>query len=108
MSAEALDAGYWRAYRTFYHWGAILRGAWTKEPMVGKLRHLAYAGGWGKLEPFWDLVIRLRRVASFLPLLESVLASRGRLAARGRRLEANDAVPGSVCRRAGPIEGEGR
>ena len=105
MSAGALEAGYWRAYRTFYRWGAILRGAWTKEPMVGKLRHLAYAGGWKKLEPFWDLVIRLRRVASFLPLLESVLASPGRLPARGRRLETNGAASGSVCRRAGPIEG---
>ena len=30
MSPEALEAGYWRAYRDFYRWGSILRGARTK------------------------------------------------------------------------------
>src|SRR6476661_9720183 len=27
LSAEELEAGYWRAYRAFYRWGAIFRGA---------------------------------------------------------------------------------
>jgi hypothetical protein len=34
---------------------------------------VAYAGGWKKFEPAWDWVIRLRRVSSFLPVLESIL-----------------------------------
>jgi hypothetical protein len=74
MSAEALEAGYWRAYREFYSWGSILAGAGTKEDLGGKLRHLAYAGGWKKLEPLWDLIIRTRRVANARPVLETVLA----------------------------------
>lgn len=78
MSAEALEAGYWRAYYDFYRWGSILRGASTKETVVGALRHMAYAGGWKKLEPMWNAVIRLRRVASLRPALEAVLTGFGR------------------------------
>ena len=37
------------------------------------LRHLAYAGGWKKFEPLWDLVIRARRVNAMLPALERTL-----------------------------------
>ena len=78
MTAEALEAGYWRAYREFYRWSAIFRAAWTKKTIPGQLRHLAYTGGWKKLEPLWDWVIRAKRVASFLPLLETVLEGVGR------------------------------
>jgi len=77
MSAEQLEAGYWRAYRQFYRWGSIFQAARSKPGMAGFLRHLAYAGGWKKFEPVWDWVIRLKRVTSFLPLLESVLAGFG-------------------------------
>ena len=74
MTAEALEAGYWRAYRDFYRWRAILQGAWTKDSSAARLRHLAYAGGWKKFEPLWDLVIRARRVSACLPALETILA----------------------------------
>jgi radical SAM superfamily enzyme YgiQ (UPF0313 family) len=74
MTAETLEAGYWRAYRQFYRWSAIWQGAWTKEALGGKLRHLAYAGGWKKLEPLWNLIIRARCVANMRPVLETVLA----------------------------------
>jgi radical SAM superfamily enzyme YgiQ (UPF0313 family) len=74
MSARALEAGYRRAYREFYRWRSIVRSAWTKESWLQRARHLAYAGGWKKLEPLWDRVIRAVRVSRFLPLLEAVLA----------------------------------
>ena len=77
MSAEQLEAGYWGAYRQFYRWDSILQAASTKPDVAGRVRHLAYAGGWKKFEPVWDWVIRLKRVTSFLPLLESVLAGFG-------------------------------
>ncbi len=77
LSPETLEAGYWRAYREFYQWRAIARGAWTKPTVVGKLRHLAYAGGWKKFEPVWDWVIRARRVGRLLPLLEAILSGFG-------------------------------
>ena len=52
---------------------AIFQGAWTKPDLAGRLRHLAYAGGWKKFEPLWDLVIRLKRVSNFMPMLERLL-----------------------------------
>ena len=77
MTPETLEDGYWRAYREFYRWRAIFRGAWTKEAAAGKLRHIAYAGGWKKFEPLWDWVIRAKRVPNALPLLEGILAGFG-------------------------------
>jgi radical SAM superfamily enzyme YgiQ (UPF0313 family) len=73
MSAQQLAAGYWRAYRDFYRWGGILRGASTKDTLAGGLRHVAYAAGWKKFEPLWDVVIKSRRVFQMLPVLERVL-----------------------------------
>jgi hypothetical protein len=46
--------------------------------MIGALRHVAYAGGWKKLEPMWDFVIRSKRVARLRPMLEAVLTGFGR------------------------------
>jgi radical SAM superfamily enzyme YgiQ (UPF0313 family) len=78
MAAEDLEAGYWRAYRDFYRWGAIVRGAWAKDGWAERARHVAYAGGWKKFEPLWDLVIRARRAARMLPALEAILAGFGK------------------------------
>jgi radical SAM superfamily enzyme YgiQ (UPF0313 family) len=74
MSAETLEAGYWRAYRDFYRWSSIFRSAWAQEGWVERLRHVAYVSGWKKFEPVWDWVIRDRQVNHFLPLLEAVLS----------------------------------
>jgi hypothetical protein len=41
------------------------------------MRHVAYAGGWKKCEPMWDLVIRAKQASSMLPVLEAVLAAFG-------------------------------
>jgi radical SAM superfamily enzyme YgiQ (UPF0313 family) len=88
LTAAELEHGYWRAYRDFYRWGSILRGAWMKRSVRGRLRHVAYAGGWKKFEPLWDLLIRSRRVLHALPLLEAVLST-------GKR-DAADSVPGEA------------
>ena len=77
ISPEALEAGYWRAYRDFYRWGSIFQGASTKTTVTGKLRHIAYAGGWKKFEPLWDWVIRAKRATRMLPVLETVLSGFG-------------------------------
>ncbi len=45
----------------------------NKPDWNGRLRHLAYAGGWKKFEPLWDWVIRARRVNNLLPVLERIL-----------------------------------
>ena len=78
LSAEELEAGYWWAYREFYRWSSILRGAASKASLVEAARHVAYAGGWKKLEPLWDFVIRARRIARLRPVLESVLTGFGK------------------------------
>ena len=75
LSPEELESGYWRAYDTFYRWSAILRGASTHTTWPDRIRHLAYAGGWKKCEPLWDLIIRAKRVSALLPVLERVLAT---------------------------------
>jgi radical SAM superfamily enzyme YgiQ (UPF0313 family) len=77
MIPATLEAGYWNAYRNFYRWGSILRGAATKGDLKGRLRHLAYAAGWKKFEPFWDWIIRARRVSNMLPMLEAILTGFG-------------------------------
>jgi hypothetical protein len=39
---------------------------------------VAYSGGWKRLEPMWDWVIRAKRVSNLLPVLENVLAGFGK------------------------------
>ncbi len=73
MTPEALERGYARAYRDFYRWSAIARSARVQRGSRETLRHLAYAGGWKKLEPLWDLVIQSEKIPALLPLLETVL-----------------------------------
>jgi radical SAM superfamily enzyme YgiQ (UPF0313 family) len=81
MSADALERGYRRAYRAFYQWGSIFRGAWTHGSQGARLRHAAYAAGWKKFEPLWDWVIRAKRVGAMLPMLELILSEFGRRSA---------------------------
>lgn len=77
LTPDTLEAGYWRAYRDFYTWRSIVRGAWTHERWGERLRHLAYAGGWKKCEPMWDFIIRVKHTSSMLPMLETVLSAFG-------------------------------
>jgi radical SAM superfamily enzyme YgiQ (UPF0313 family) len=96
LSAEALEAGYWRAYRDFYRWSSIFKGAWAKEDWLGRLRHIGYAGGWKKFEPLWDWVIRAKRAGQMLPVLETVLSGFGKHPAKKEaeaQAEANALQP---------------
>jgi len=80
LTPDQLEAGYWWAYREFYRWSSILRAAGRKDSVLDAARHVAYAGGWKKLEPFWNWVIRARQVRTLRPVLESVLLGFGRYA----------------------------
>ena len=77
MTPGELEDGYWRAYRRFYRWSAIWRGAASHTAPRDRVRHLTYAGGWKKFEPPWHLLIRTGQVTRALPLLESLLGSFG-------------------------------
>jgi radical SAM superfamily enzyme YgiQ (UPF0313 family) len=74
MTPQQLEAGYRRAYETFYGWFNILRSAHLKPDVLSALRHLAYTGGWKKFEPFWGLIIKTGWVGKMRPLLEAILA----------------------------------
>jgi len=75
MTPEQLETGYRRAYRDFYRWGEIVRGAWAKDDWRGRAKHLCYAAAWKKCETFWKLLIRGKRVAAAIPLLEGLLSA---------------------------------
>jgi radical SAM superfamily enzyme YgiQ (UPF0313 family) len=82
MSAGELERGYWHAYRDFYEWGSLFRGASAHDSLLGGLRHLAYAAGWKKFEPLWDLLIRAKRAGTMLPVLETILSEFGTRSSR--------------------------
>ncbi|AVT37603.1 radical SAM protein [Plantactinospora sp. BB1] len=107
LTPSQLTDGYHRAYRDFYRWPAIWRGASTKDSLRGRLRHVAYAGGWKKFEPAWHTLIRAGQVLHALPLLEAVLGGFGERAAgrgtgRGTGRADTDAVSPGVGPGVGP------
>ncbi|MER7715421.1 hypothetical protein ABTX99_00505 [Streptomyces flaveolus] len=89
MTAEQLEEGYWRAYRDFYRWSSIWRGSAAQLGAHERLRHLAYAGGWKKFEPAWDLLIRSKRVVRALPMLERTLSASAGVPASGESRVSN-------------------
>jgi len=74
LTPTALKDGYDRAYRDFYRWSSIARGARSHDSVKHQAKHFFYAAGWKKFEPLWDMVIRAKRLAVMTPLLEGVLA----------------------------------
>ncbi len=71
-----------RAYRDFYTWRNIGRGAASKDSWTGRARHVAYAAGWKKFERVWDVAIQARRLSQSLPVLEATLSGLGRVKPR--------------------------
>lgn len=105
LTAEALKAGYDRAYRDFYGWTNIARGALAHDRRKHQAKHFFYAAGWKKFEPLWDLVIKARRLDAMTPLLEAVLTkvsgkqvgAEATSAALGQSaVEVRDAVPSRI------------
>jgi radical SAM superfamily enzyme YgiQ (UPF0313 family) len=74
LTAAALESGYRHAYKEFYRWKSIIQSSQVHDGLANQLRHMAYAGGWKKFEPMWDWVIKAKRVAHLLPILETILA----------------------------------
>lgn len=74
LRSEALKAGYDRAYRQFYGWGNIARGALAHNSRKHQAKHFFYSAGWKKFEPLWDVVIKAQRLGLMTPMLEAVLS----------------------------------
>jgi radical SAM superfamily enzyme YgiQ (UPF0313 family) len=94
MSIETLEQGYRRAYRDFYRWRSIARGASAHDNLLDAARHFGYAAGWKKFERLWDWVIRARRVGAMLPALEMILSRQ--TDSRGVRLQPDAAYDSSA------------
>lgn len=74
LTAEELKEGYDRAYRDFYSWSNIARGAAAHDGLKHRAKHFFYAAGWKKFEPLWNAVIKTHRLSNMTPLLEGVLS----------------------------------
>jgi radical SAM superfamily enzyme YgiQ (UPF0313 family) len=96
MTADELERGYWRAYREFYRCRSIFRGAAAQSTLGRRLRHAAYAIGWKKCEPVWDLLIRAGAVGRARPLLEAVLDGAGPVRGRRAAPPVASAAPGTA------------
>lgn len=95
LTAEQLKSGYDRAYRDFYGWTNIARGALSHDSAKHRAKHFFYAAGWKKFEPLWDLVIKSRRLAIMTPMLEAVLSRVSEKSVRADALQLpSDARPG--------------
>lgn len=73
MDRETVESGYRRAYDRFYSWRGIAHSALHERNWGAMARHMVYTSGWRKIDPFWGLLIRLRRLARATPVLEAVL-----------------------------------
>jgi len=74
MTAQELKQGYDWAYKSFYSWSNILKASLKHDNLKHKIKHFAYAGGWKKFEPFWNVIIKTEGLNKMLPLLESILS----------------------------------
>jgi len=93
LSAAQLEHGYRWAYKEFYRWPSIARGASAHDEWLAGLRHFAYAAGWKKFEPLWDFVIRAKRAGMMLPVLETILSEFGRRSSRATTPPMQPPVP---------------
>jgi radical SAM superfamily enzyme YgiQ (UPF0313 family) len=100
LEPETLKHGYDWAYREFYRWSAIATASFTHGTRKHQAKHFAYAAGWKKFEPLWDLLIRARQLRMMTPVLEAVLSKVSRVCGppgfRNARVSFRDTDPHSA------------
>jgi radical SAM superfamily enzyme YgiQ (UPF0313 family) len=74
LSVQELQEGYNWAYNQFYSWPNIFRAGLNHTSLKHILKHLAYTGGWKKLEPLWNMLIKTNALNTALPMLELLLS----------------------------------
>jgi radical SAM superfamily enzyme YgiQ (UPF0313 family) len=74
LSLDALESGYYWAYKAFYSWKNIFKASLAHQSPKHQLKHLFYTGGWKKFEKFWALIINTGLLPRMLPLLELLLS----------------------------------
>jgi radical SAM superfamily enzyme YgiQ (UPF0313 family) len=73
ITKEQMEAGYSKAYNSFYSWGNIVKASSNHEELRMKLKHLTYAGAWKKFEPVWNFIIKNGLLANTRRTLERTL-----------------------------------
>lgn len=74
LTSNQLKEGYDWSYKTFYKWSNIFKASFSHSSNKHKLKHLFYTGGWKKLEPLWNFLIKTKSLNNMLPLLEAILS----------------------------------
>jgi radical SAM superfamily enzyme YgiQ (UPF0313 family) len=74
LSAEQLKEGYDWAYKSFYSWGNVIKASILHDNLKHAIKHFTYSGGWKKIEPLWNFIIKTKGLNNMLPLLEAVLS----------------------------------
>lgn len=74
MTPLELKFGYDQAYRDFYNWANIIKGALKHDSIKHSLKHFFYSAGWKKFEPLWNFIINAKRLGLMTPLLEAILS----------------------------------
>ena len=73
MSIDELEEGYRWSYKNFYSIKSIMKSAMVHDKIGKKLSSFAYSFGWKKMEPLWEMIIRLKKLPYSIPILEEVL-----------------------------------
>jgi radical SAM superfamily enzyme YgiQ (UPF0313 family) len=78
ISSYDLKIGYERSYEKFYSWSNIWKASLQHDALKHIVKHLAYAGGWKKFEPLWNVIIKYGALNQMLPVLEALLSKVGK------------------------------
>jgi radical SAM superfamily enzyme YgiQ (UPF0313 family) len=73
MSPQELEDGYWWSYKQFYSMSGIFNSAMVHEKNTKKISNFIYSFAWKKMEPFWEIIINLKKLSYTVPLLEIIL-----------------------------------
>jgi radical SAM superfamily enzyme YgiQ (UPF0313 family) len=79
MTAEQLELGHKRAYREFLAYSSIMRRSMG---LPGTLKRLAYNIGWMKVDPLWEVIIRLGLMPYAARIFRRVLQANTKARAR--------------------------
>ncbi len=107
MSPEQLETGYYKAYREFYRWSSILRR--MPAALTDKPRFLAFNIALKKMNPLWDLMIRLNVLLPAFRaynVIDRVLSAFGRGASNRASEQMHSLKTGITAKRFGIIEGQ--
>lgn len=55
-----LPDGYNWGYKNLYSWPNVTKASLQHDNIKHCIKHFAYAGGWKKFEPLWNLIIKTK------------------------------------------------